>query len=366
MDGNLWAGPDLIPGDPNIQNNNGKHFERFLARNSQLSVANALDQCEGVITRYRKTINGEEKSVLDFFVFCDKVKAYISKMVIDEEKKHSLTNFYPAQQRKKVKASDHNPLIADLYLKTCVRRAERVELFNFKNKECQDVFYELTNTTETFTGCFKNNLPFEDQAKNWKSTLDSFFHQAFRKVRISQKKIKETEISKLIEKRSKIKYRMSKNNEEVDVELEEIEHKIANECAKENRDKVIENLQEFGGNQGSVNTNMWNMKKRIFPKLNPIKPTGKNDAKGNIITSPEGLKCLYLETYQQRLRHRTMLEDLKEIKELKETLFKLRINLAKKTRSKPWDMEQLDKVPVSLKITKARQPLGMVNDLFNI
>ena len=77
MDGNLWAGPDLIPGDPNIQNNNGKHFERFLARNSQLSVANALDQCEGVITRYRKTINGEEKSVLDFFVFCDKVKGLL-------------------------------------------------------------------------------------------------------------------------------------------------------------------------------------------------------------------------------------------------------------------------------------------------
>ena len=52
---------------------------------------------------------------------------------------------------------------------------------------------------------------------------------------------------------------------------------------------------------------MWNMKKRIFPKLNPIKPTGKKDAKGNVITSPEGLKCLYLETYQQRLRHRPML-----------------------------------------------------------
>ena len=108
-------------------------------------------------------------------------------MVIDEEKQHSLTNFHPAQQRKKVKASDHNPLIADLDLKTCVRRAERVELFNFKNKECQDLFYELTNATSRFTGCFKNNLPFEDQAKNWKSTLDSFFHQAFRKVRISHK-----------------------------------------------------------------------------------------------------------------------------------------------------------------------------------
>ena len=153
-------------------------------------------------------------------------------------------------------------------------------------------------------------------AKNWKSTLNSFFHQSFKKVRVTGYKIKETEITKLLQKRKELKYRMLKNNEVLDNELEEIENKIAKECVKENRDKVIENFKSFGENQGSVNTNgMWNVKKKIFPKINPTKPTGKKNSRGQIITSPEGLKILYLETFKQRLRHRPIMEDLKEIKQ---------------------------------------------------
>ena len=30
MDGNLWAGPDIIPGDPNPINKNGEFFKQFL------------------------------------------------------------------------------------------------------------------------------------------------------------------------------------------------------------------------------------------------------------------------------------------------------------------------------------------------
>ena len=43
MDGNLHAGPELIKGDPNNQNQNGKLFCEFLARNPQLIVVNSLN-----------------------------------------------------------------------------------------------------------------------------------------------------------------------------------------------------------------------------------------------------------------------------------------------------------------------------------
>ena len=151
MDGNLWAGPALIPGDPHAQNKNGKLFENFLARNSHLSVVNSLEQCEGLITRFRKTINGEEKSVLDFFIVCDKVRSYLNKMVVDEENQHSLTNFHPANQGRKVKVSDHNPLIMELNLMSSGRKSERLELFNFKNEECQKTCHSLTNETSRFS-----------------------------------------------------------------------------------------------------------------------------------------------------------------------------------------------------------------------
>ena len=257
-------------------------------------------------------------------------------------------------------------MIIEFDLKACYQKKERQEIFNFKNTECQQEFFKLTNNTQKFTGCFKNYLPFEDQAKNWNSVLKSCFHQSFKKVRVTHKvKIKETEISKLQQKRKELKNRILNKNEDLDDELQEVETIIANMCSKENRDKVVENFKSFGDNQERLNTNgMWNVKRKIFPKNNPIKPTGKKNARGQIITSPEGLKDLYLETYTKRLRHRPIMEDLKEIKQLKEKLFYLRLEICKRTKSNPWKMEDLDKVLKSLKTTKARDPLGLVNDLF--
>ena len=40
MDGNLHAGPKLVPKDPNLQNQNGKLFEDFIERNPFLSIGN--------------------------------------------------------------------------------------------------------------------------------------------------------------------------------------------------------------------------------------------------------------------------------------------------------------------------------------
>ena len=65
FDGNLWAGPNVIPGDPRQQNRNGKLFEEFLSRNPQLTVVNSLSLCQGFITRSRLHDGHLEESVLD-------------------------------------------------------------------------------------------------------------------------------------------------------------------------------------------------------------------------------------------------------------------------------------------------------------
>ena len=73
FDGNLWAGPKLIPGDPRRQNRNGKLFEKFLLQND-LTVVNSLQLCEGLIKRERIFKDGKiERSILDFFVVCKKL-----------------------------------------------------------------------------------------------------------------------------------------------------------------------------------------------------------------------------------------------------------------------------------------------------
>ena len=70
MDGNLWAGSDVIKDDPNPCNANGKLFKEFLKRHPHLKVVNSLDLCEGLITRQRTTKKKTETAVLDFFIVC--------------------------------------------------------------------------------------------------------------------------------------------------------------------------------------------------------------------------------------------------------------------------------------------------------
>ena len=69
IDSNAWAGPNMIPGDPNPQNRNGRRLQDFLERNKGITLVNSLPICEGLVTRKRITDKLNQTSVLDLF-FC--------------------------------------------------------------------------------------------------------------------------------------------------------------------------------------------------------------------------------------------------------------------------------------------------------
>ena len=131
MDGNLWAGENIIPGDPRKQNKNGRKFQTFLEEHPNLTVVNSLPLCEGLITRSRKKDEKSENSVLDFFVVCNRVLPFIMQMKIDEEKKYVLTNFTRVKTDGKATDSDHNTQYMDLDLEIEPVKPERREIFNF-------------------------------------------------------------------------------------------------------------------------------------------------------------------------------------------------------------------------------------------
>ena len=187
FDGNLWAGPDIIPGDPRPQNNNGRIFQQFLERNKNLSVVNALPICEGLITRSRVKNGVEEQSILDFFVVCSRVLPFVSRMVVDSDKKHILTNYKHAKNGIRATDSDHLTEYIDVKLKIIPEKPLRREILNFKNKKYQAVFKSNTTNTNEFTDCFKNDLPLEIQIENWRNTLKKHCQKAFKKVRINDK-----------------------------------------------------------------------------------------------------------------------------------------------------------------------------------
>ena len=364
MDGNLWAGGKLIPGDPNEQNNNGKLFELFLSRNPHLTCVNALQLCEGLITRIRKTKNGCEKSVLDIFIVCNKMLPFIKKMIIDEPRVHVLTNFNPIKTKGRSIETDHNTEILELELCYQKRRQERKEIFNFKNQECQEVFFNITSETSDLTGCFKNDFNFQVQAQKWNKTLNGMFHKSFRKIRVTDNKSKPDKVTDLLEKRKQLKREMAScqvENEKEDLQkqLDEVDVTLANECEERNRQKVFDNFGDITGSKGNVNNNgIWKVKKKIFPKNITAVPTAKKDVNGMLVTNPDLLKKLYLDTYHHRLRNRPIRPDLKE------DLFQLRLKLSKLRKSKPWTRKNLDNVLKSLKNNKSRDPHGLINELF--
>ena len=131
IDSNCHAGSQLVPKDPNPQNENGKYLQRFMERNPTLRIVNSLSICNGLITRQRNTINGEEKAVLDLFMVNVKALPYIESMNVDDKGQYRLTNFHSYQGRQITTSSDHNIITLSCNFLTSRNKPERIELFNF-------------------------------------------------------------------------------------------------------------------------------------------------------------------------------------------------------------------------------------------
>jgi hypothetical protein len=365
FDGNLWAGSSLIPGDPRRQNRNGKMFAEFLDRHPQLSVVNALPQCEGLITRRRFCDDKVEESVLDFFVVCCKVLPFIKRMVIDEKKQYVLTNYKQVGKTGKAVDSDHFTEFMDLDIKIDPVKPERIEIFNYKEEVSKVKFKKLTSETKDFTQCFEDEKPLLEQIENWQTVLKSFCAQSFRKIRIRKKNIKPLTqpLGQLIDERN-----ILVNQPDVPenkVKLDHIVNRIHEVEAEENRNKLVQNFKEFSDNPENVNVQqIWKALKRIWPKTASSLPVAKKNYKGKIISGPKDLKNLLAMEYRNRLRTRATRPDLIALKVRRKKIFKMKIKLAQKKESPDWKMSDLDLALDDLKRNKSRDPDGYVNELF--
>ena len=71
-------------------------------------------------------------------------------MHVDEQGEHQLTNFYGIQHNRKVTESDHAMVQLKLDIQFPQGKPERHEFYNFKSKECQIYFKQLSPTQESF------------------------------------------------------------------------------------------------------------------------------------------------------------------------------------------------------------------------
>ena len=62
----------------------------------------------------RKTTRGTERSILDVYVTCEKMLPYITRMIVDENREHTLTNYSSMKHVGRVIEKDHNPVILEM------------------------------------------------------------------------------------------------------------------------------------------------------------------------------------------------------------------------------------------------------------
>ena len=157
--------------------------------------------------------------------------------------------------------------------------------------------------------------------------------------------------------------------EEVEERIKEVEENIGDDLANEYKNEIISTINKFGGDSkrltGSGRNKVWQVIKKKFTKQAATIPVGKKDASGNLVTSYEALKKLYLQTYCERLRERPIREELEYIKVLKEELFDERLKVVENVKSEPWTLDNLDWVLKNLKSGKARDPNGWCNEIFS-
>ena len=158
----------------------------------------------------------------------------------------------------------------------------------------------------------------ETCTKKFIKALNQCIRKCFKKIRITDKP--NQEIEDLFDQRRILR---NKKDETSIKDLEAVENKLAEKCAKENYQKIMEEVELIDCDEGGVNSNhLWRLKKKLSPKCRDP-PTAMLDNQGNLVTSEQGIEALAVETYRKRLENREIKDDLKNLQNDKKSCVNL-------------------------------------------
>ena len=147
-------------------------------------------------------------------------------------------------------------------------------------------------------------------------------------------------------------------------QIKEAENRISVVAADKNRKIIDEHSKLLIAEDGLFSVlGAWKLKKKLFPNCTDDRNDIK-DVYGNLITDPCGIKTIMREEFTFRLRNRKIGKEFDEIKEFKEYLCNLRLKLTKSCEYNEWNIEDVDMVLRKLKLNKAKDPHGHVNEMY--
>ena len=363
MDANSKLGPKVIPGDPHPQSeNNGKMLQDIIDRHA-LIVVNGMEEIRsGVITRERITTRSVERSVIDLVIVSHDLREHIKSIYIDEGKFVALNKIVKKHNDIKIVKSDHNSIITKLKcLWSPKQRKDKIEIYNFKNAECQKYFHKATDETKDLSNIFKSKKNVNILAKKFLNRLGGFICQNFNKIRIKDNHKNNIEIDKLFDKRRELRGKADDASKE---ELKEVEFLLAEKIGDDMYKQVKNEIKGLNSEEGGVNTgHLWRLRKKLFPRASDP-PAAMKDQDGVLITDPDRIKSETLIHYQKVLANRPIKDGYDSFQKDREDLCKNRLEMCKKNKTPEWTLNQLEVVLKHLKKDVSRDPHGMANELF--
>ena len=145
--------------------------------------------------------------------------------------------------------------------------------------------------------------------------------------------------------------------------IDHFDKQIADMTYIKNSEKIKNNFLNLIDNGKFSNQKMWLVNKKLSSNVNGL-PIAKYDKNNQLITTKSGILNLYEEEYKNRLSLSPPHKGYEELQQLKNFLFKLRVNISKSAKSNDWTEENVLKVCKSLKNNKARDRDGLIYELF--
>ena len=153
------------------------------------------------------------------------------------------------------------------------------ELYNLKNKSCQEKFREYTNTT-SMKRIFDSDKNINILAKKFLKSLNGAIIKCFKKIRNT--KSRDVKLVELYTKRNVLKDHIKENHDE---SIINIEQRISEEASEIDQETAGLDCETGGYNAG----HLWKLKSKIIPKPNQV-PTAMKLNDGTLLTGNEEIK----------------------------------------------------------------------------
>ena len=172
---------------------NGKVLAAVMERHTLCVVNGLTDKSKGLITREMSTINGIERSVIDFVIVSSDLVKHIKNIHIDDKRINVLTKNVKTKEGTITTKSDHNIIETKFNIKWSRRSSKVIEVFKFKDTVAQHRFKIDTTETTELSRIIVQNKPIDIVTKKLVKRIKSFIHKNFKKLRIVDKPDKNLE-----------------------------------------------------------------------------------------------------------------------------------------------------------------------------